>query len=103
MLITKELNININTYAGMPLNSSEVINGISLIFLCSLEGFFVTAGSSTLTGSSESRSDTFPLRKTDAQHIGNRQNCTHTGKKSVSNTWCRSQNSKNKKMDNKIT
>lgn len=75
---------SLSTYAGMPLNSSEVINGISLILLCSLEGFFVALGSSTLTGSSELWSDTFPLQKRDAQHIGNRQNCTRTRKKSVS-------------------
>lgn len=92
----------LNTYAGMPLNSSEVINGISLIFLCSLEGFFVTPGSSTLTGSSESRSDTLTLQNRDAQHTGNRQNCMHTRKKSASNTWCRWQNFKNKQIGNKI-
>lgn len=51
-----------NTYAGMPLNSSEVINGISLILLCSLGGFFVGAGSSTLTGSSGFRSEPLTLQ-----------------------------------------
>lgn len=56
-----------DTYAGMPLNSSEVINGISLILLCSLRGFFVGAGSSTLTGSSGSRSDLLTLQNRDIQ------------------------------------
>lgn len=34
-----------NTYEGMPLNSSAVINNISLIIVCSFGGFFAGLGS----------------------------------------------------------
>lgn len=59
--------IILNTYAGMPLNSSDVINDISLIALCSFGGFFVGGGSSLLPGSSGSWSDTLTLQNRDAQ------------------------------------